>query len=189
VDFDGVVADTNTRKAAWILTTLGSAISPDQCNRSACVPLIGVEAYNRLADWAYSPEATLTTTPVRGAAAALRSLSKSHRVVIVTARGETNRSAVETWLDSQQLRADVSSIESSAGTTKLAIARACRASWLLDDDIRHLVDLAGTEVNAALFRLTRARESVPPNVTTIYSWSRFLELVNNSEPHSLRHAF
>ena len=86
IDYDGTIADTNRQKVKWIRARLGIDVAPWECNRTDCVPLIGIEAYEEMGREIYERESSLAAPEVPGALGALRGLARRAEVHIVTAR-------------------------------------------------------------------------------------------------------
>ena len=59
IDYDGTIADTNREKVQWIAAQLGKQVPPWMCNRTDCVPLIGLDAYEKMGGVIYEEERTL----------------------------------------------------------------------------------------------------------------------------------
>ena len=76
IDYDGTIADTNRQKVKWIRARLGIDVEPWQCNRTDCVPLIGIEAYEEMGREIYERESSLAAPEVPGALGALRGLAR-----------------------------------------------------------------------------------------------------------------
>jgi putative restriction endonuclease len=71
IDFDGTIADTNQVKAQWIKKKLGIDLPPPKCDRSQCVPIIGLDNYEKMAAFVYDEAGTHAAPPVSGALKAL----------------------------------------------------------------------------------------------------------------------
>lgn len=115
IDYDGTIADMNREKARWIKANLGHVVSPWKCSRTECVPIIGVEAYERMGDSVYERERTLQTNEVPGTLDALRALSKKTTIYIVTARSERRIPFAREWLESNEVLSCFEEIHTSDG--------------------------------------------------------------------------
>lgn len=89
IDYDGTIADTNTEKSIWIRENLGREISPWDCDRTDCVPLIGEEAYIAMGNFVYDRDSTLKAGFVPDAAESVRLLATKHTLYLLSARGNT----------------------------------------------------------------------------------------------------
>ena len=138
VDYDGTIADTNQQKASWIKENLGITVPPWDCDRSNCVPIVGLDAYERMAAEVYEREATLSACEVPGAIGALNTLQESGMIYIVTARDDRTLVFAREWLRLNHLDRVVTDVRSSCGLSKVHICQQVRASVLIDDDVRHL---------------------------------------------------
>jgi hypothetical protein len=178
IDYDGTIGDTNREKVKWIAGNLGQAVSPWRCNRTDCVPIIGLDAYERMGNHVYERESTRQANEVPGALAALRALSGKAALHVVTARTEARVPHAREWLESQGVLSLIAGIHSSAGSSKSAVCAALGASILIDDDIRHLrqVEVAGLH----RILLQDGRDDVPDcglGVAFCASWQDVLERV------------
>ncbi|MCK5802263.1 MAG: hypothetical protein KAI66_05495 [Lentisphaeria bacterium] len=176
IDYDGTIGDTNREKIKWIEENLGKVVSPWNCSRTDCVPIIGLEAYESMGDYVYERESTLVANEVPGALDALRKLSGKAQLHLVTARLERRVPHAREWLERKGVLPCFEGIHTSAGTSKSAICSAIGADILIDDDVRHLreIDVEG------LFRilLQDGRDDKPDcgsGVTFCRSWSQVLE--------------
>ncbi len=141
VDYDGTVADTNAAKTRWIRTNIGREVFPWQCSRTDCVPLIGEEAYERMGNCVYELDSTLNAAEVPGAAAALEALAKVGKVYVISARLPRRLEYARQWLARRSLLSFTEAVMTSHGSSKIELCRAVGANILIDDDLRHLVDV------------------------------------------------
>jgi len=141
VDFDGVIADTSELKARWIADNLGWTVSPHQCDRTSCVPLIGLECYEKMSSIVYEREETEALQPVPDVDSGLRELSTVGPVHVVTARPDRRARFALDWIVSHDLGQYVTSLVSSSGRLKSDIIAELGSRVLIDDDVRHLENL------------------------------------------------
>jgi 5'(3')-deoxyribonucleotidase len=179
IDYDGTIGDTNQEKVKWIKAELDKDVSPWDCNRTDCVPIIGPEAYERLGNYVYERESTLRANEVPGAREALRTLAKTCVLQVVTARLPKRVPHAREWLQRNGVLSCIKALHSSSGSSKAAVCAAINADILIDDDIRHL---RNTEV-AGLDRilLQHGREEAPecgPGITFCRSWREVLEHID-----------
>lgn len=74
LDYDGVIADTNSVKSRWIRRHLRWDVPPWETDRTYCARHIGIGTYLRMAPEAYGWRASLAARAVPGARRALRAL-------------------------------------------------------------------------------------------------------------------
>ena len=141
LDYDGTIADTNALKTQWIQKHLGLDVAPYNCDRTWCVPLIGEDSYNAMALDVYSKENGLKAGVVPGANEALKTFAGHGRVYVVTARDSTNAPFAEEWLRTNGLMRYIEKIVPRTGKAKADVARSLGCRVLVDDDIRHLMDM------------------------------------------------
>lgn len=180
IDFDGTIADTNRAKAAWALEHLGTVIAPWDCDRTSCLPIIGPDAYARMADCVFERESTMRTDPVPGAAEALRWLSERGEVHVVTARQPERMAYARQWCEDRRLLHLVARFSSSKGTTKEAICRALEASVLVDDDLRHLREVQLVGLTRIWLQAGRVGPPAEPiaGVAACRSWPEALDVLS-----------
>ena len=154
LDYDGVIADTNSLKARWIQEHLDIEIPSYRCDRTECVPLIGESHYNAMSDAVYGSEGSWLAAPVPGVADALAILAESGPVYLLSARTEKRLTYVRDWLEEHRLTDFFSDMFSSSQTQKLEVASGLGCRVLVDDDMRHLIpqceSVAGVLLKAGL---------------------------------------
>lgn len=175
IDYDATVADTNSVKATWIREHLGLEVSPWQCDRTTCIPIIGLESYEAMSSVVYERDYTLAAAPIAGALDALRTLSLHSSVYIITARPPYRIAFAETWLEQHGVADTISNIFSSAASDKQTLCREHGVNVLVDDDVRHLVRLSEQGARAILFKAGFDGEFViPDGVTLCRSWDEVM---------------
>lgn len=176
IDFDGVVADTNSVKARWIKEHLGLEVEALRCNRTQCVPMIGEEAYEKLSLAVYGRGLTLKTPEVPGMAAAVEELSRRWRLAILTARGSASIAAATEWLELHGVHGYFEDIMSCEVRAKVDAAHEIRARSLVDDDLRHLLVPRHSEIQRLLFR-SPTDDLMPSSVriTPVNSWVNLVQ--------------
>ena len=178
IDYDGIVANTNTIKSLWIRNNLGLKVPSWRCDRTQCVPLIGIDNYEQMSQVVYGRKASLDAKPVAGAVQSIQRLSKLFRLYIVTARSQEKKNWVHQWLGMNSLDPFLQEVESSVGKSKAEVITHIRAIALLDDDLRHLASLA--EYNFLKFNLApnlRVRYTRKDDLIQVRTWKAFSELV------------
>jgi len=138
LDYDGTIADTNSIKVEWIRKNLRRDVPKYNCDRTSCVPLIGLEEYDRMSKEVYARDPTLAAKPVPGAPQALETLAAHGSVYILTARRSTLSFAQE-WLEKNSLASHIREIISVTDRPKIIVAGNLGCKVLIDDDKRHLL--------------------------------------------------
>ena len=138
IDFDGTTADVNAVKSRWIRRELGLALDPWECNRTSCVPVIGVANYERMGAEVYEQASLMATREVAGFSEAIAQLrSLEFELHLVTARPDDLLLVAKDWLKGRGLLDAFADFHSSDGTTKEAICGTHGLEALVDDE-RHL---------------------------------------------------
>ncbi|MBT3379992.1 MAG: hypothetical protein HN742_12205 [Lentisphaerae bacterium] len=179
IDYDGTIADTSHEKVKWIEANLGVSVSPWECSRTECVPIIGLEAYERMGNAVYEQASTLQADEISGALGTLRLLSKRAALHVVTARTEERIPYAREWLANQGALDCFAGIHSSSGSSKAVVCSAIGADVLIDDDIRHLcrIDIGGL----TRILLQHGREAEPGcgvGITFCSSWQQVFACVH-----------
>jgi hypothetical protein len=179
IDYDGTIADTNREKATWIETHLGMVVSPWDCSRTNCVPIIGLDAYELMSDWVYERSSTLQAAPVPGALDALRALAQRAELHIVTARPPRRIAFAREWLEHKEMLQFIAGIETSVGRmSKAEVCATLGANVLVDDDARHLLKADVPGLVRILLQHGR-EESIDcgSEVRVCASWQQILDLL------------
>jgi hypothetical protein len=153
VDYDGTIADTNLMKARWVREHLRKQIDPWQCDRTSCVPLIGVENYERMANTVYERAWSLAAPPVVGALAGLQALCEHGKVYVLTARLPRRLDFAREWFEHQGVPGFGDALLSSAESDKLSVCKRHGINVLIDDDERHLLPLLQSSVRGILLKV------------------------------------
>lgn len=187
VDYDGTIADTNAIKAAWIRENLGIEVPPWRTDRTLCVPIIGLEAYERMSKIVYSPELSAQAKEVPGASHAIKTLAARYRIYVVTARNDAQIASSRAWLEKMGILPYISGFLSSAERapdgTRLSKAALCAKYGiriLVDDDERHLRDVHVPGLQRILLKSGCDEALEPePGIELATSWRQVLELLGH----------
>lgn len=175
VDYDGTIADTNFIKGQWIRENLGQVVAPWHCDRTSCVPIIGKEAYERMANAVYEREWSLKAPAVAGALDGLRALKDRGRVYVLTARLPHRLAFTREWLEMHGASDFSDALLSSADMNKALACETHGIDVLIDDDARHLLPVARQGVKAILLRPGFGGTlTLPPDIVLCRSWSEVL---------------
>lgn len=153
LDFDGVIANTGQIKSQWIATELGIRVPPEHCARTQCIPRIGLNNYNRMAEYVYSRETSLLTKPMPGSISSIVQLSLQARLFIITARTEMHSRWMEEWLHLYEIHDKFEDIITTAVTGKTKIAIQLGASAIVDNDERHFEESKQSKLQKYHFAL------------------------------------
>lgn len=180
LDFDGTIGDANRLKAEWIKENLDLEIPSWQCSYTECVPIVGAEVHKPMGEVVYGREGTLRAVEVKGALAALRTLSKDHTLHIVTARPDSRVPFAAEWLEQNGVLDCITAIHSSAGMFKAAICSELGATVLVDDDPRHLTESENRDLTRILIQDGRTdRPDFGSDVVFCTSWDEILRRIQD----------
>jgi len=171
LDYDGVIADTNRVKSAWIARELGMDVPPGKCDRTRCTPIIGEEPYTRMSHYVYDREASLAAQPVPGALQGIAALRRAHRLAIVTARRGNSVDWAREWLARHGIADAFEDILSSHERVKVKMARELGAIALVDDDARHLRPHPEIEIVRLHYSPFPGSGVGEPGIVTVADWA------------------
>lgn len=180
LDYDGVIADTNSVKSRWIRRHLRRDIPPWETDRTNCIRLIGIEDYLRMSPEAYGWTASLGARPVPGARRALRALAARCRVTLLTARSGAMLRGCKAWLRRNGLDRFVDGFltggrAKGGGESKTALCARHGIRVLVDDDERHFIAVDDPSVLRILFKNgARGRVKVPRGARLFTRWADLL---------------
>lgn len=172
VDFDGVIADTCATKRVWLQKRFACIGASSSVDRSSLVPLIGIESYE-LMQQCIGYEDTLAAHPHTGAVEILGRLAEWLDIYVITARRADKLEWVDRWLSLHALSQAITGTISARLESKIAIASGMGASWLMDNDLRHL-RVASTPMQRILFG---QGETHLPGIATAPSWQSVEQFV------------
>lgn len=152
VDYAGILADTNLIKARWIREDLGRDMPAWQCDRTSCVPVIGAEPYEAIANVVYEKEWSMQASPVAGALDAVNALSMCGKLYVVSARLAHRMAFARKWLGQRGVARLVSGFLSFAGSDKKALCTQYGLQAFIDDDARHLEGLPPERIMPILLK-------------------------------------
>jgi len=181
LDYDGVIADTNQLKSEWIATTLGVNVPPSRCDRTQCVPGIGLSNYEKMSEYVYDRKASLLAKPVPGSIRGIAQLSQQSRLFIVTARTKERIKWAEEWLSQNGMADKFDDIISSNGRAKGDLVSRLEASAMVDDDERHLRGLEQYEFQKyhfAPFMKKRYLHMPGADIVRVRNWRTLLLFIS-----------
>ncbi|MBN1350664.1 hypothetical protein JXJ21_14700 [candidate division KSB1 bacterium] len=179
LDFDGTIADTNKMKSILIEERLGIQIPSWRCDRTLCVPIVGLEAYDEIADIVYERESTLRTPPLPDAVEYVKKLAQQARLYLLTARPEVRMRYAQLWLEEYQILdcfdgTFTSHIEDKIWRLKLEICRENQFELLMDDDQRHFEKDGYDNIIKVLIKNGCHTDLELPETThLVYRWQDF----------------
>jgi 5'(3')-deoxyribonucleotidase len=163
-------------------------VAPWKTDRTLCVPIIGLQNYERMSRVVYAPEASMQAQPVPGVGDALRNLAPHYRLYIVTARSQAQMAWSKKWLRQQDLLSLFSGFLSSGERlpdgSKVSKAVLCKQNdigILVDDDQRHLMGEALRDFRRILLKHGATEATAPSGIILTTSWSEVTELLLNGE--------
>ncbi|MBD3388556.1 MAG: hypothetical protein GF416_05760 [Candidatus Altiarchaeales archaeon] len=156
VDFDGTLCDTSSLKQEYLLNNHGVIVCPCNTNRTYLTREkghISEEDYDAMVEFVGSREATLSAKPVPGAVEAVKRMSESGRVFILTARRGSQLDSAREWSRKNGLEDFIEGYISSRHFTedKMRICSSLNIRYLIDDDPGNL-DQRSQEVEGIIFR-------------------------------------
>ena len=178
VDYDGTIADTNGQKMRWIREHCGIDIESYQCDRSACVPIIGQSRYDGMAATVYERKWTLRSQPVAGVLAALYELNTNYDIFIITARLPHRMAFAREWLEANECSGLIKDVLTSAGEDEEPVCLDHGVSVLIDDDPRHLLPITSSSLRPLLLKVGSNSEQRNEIKLPIYqSWREILDVL------------
>lgn len=185
IDYDGTIANTSEVKAQWIRAHVGMEIPPWKTDRTSCVPIIGLENYERMGQFIYEREGSLRARDVPGSLNGIRKLAKKSKIFIVTARKSHQIRWSREWLRERGLHSLIHAYFSSAGDSpdggepsKLRVCHDHNIDILIDDDERHLEGSEVPNVRRILLKSGCTEMiRVPQGVALARSWPEVLRIL------------
>lgn len=185
IDYDGTIADTSGVKAHWIREHLGVEVPPWKTDRTSCVPIIGLENYERMSEFVYGRKGSLKAREVPGAIDAIKELARHSQIFVITARLSHQVLWCKEWLRKKGLDSFIHAYFSAAGNsidgselTKPQLCDDYGIGVLIDDDERHLM---GTELPNLKRILLKSGYSepidVPEGIELALSWHEVLRIL------------
>jgi uncharacterized HAD superfamily protein len=153
LDYDGVIADTNAVKAKWIKDHLGKEVPLYLCDRTSCVPVIGEDQYDRMANEVYEEQLSLEAKPALGVRQSLKILSHYGQIYVISSRSKRQILYAEEWLKRNKLSKFIHSILSKGPKSKVSWAKSLDCKVLIDDDERHLVSEPDNKIVLILLKV------------------------------------
>jgi hypothetical protein len=174
IDFDGVIAETLSRKSAWIAHHMGLEIAPNDCCKSRCEPRIGAENYRRMSrELGYAD--TLDCPPLDGATEGLRRLAEHFSISVYTARPEEKTRWAREWFTQRGLAGCIDGVISTYGRSKAALAVASASRALVDNDIRHLREETPATTRRVFFCPGGEGDGMVEGVRRVRGWSELVD--------------
>jgi len=167
LDYDGVIADTNSLISQWLRDHLGMERPAYFCDWSQLSPVIGEARYREMGSWVYGEEGTALAEPVPGVEAALEALAAAGPVYLITARNEALTRYTRGWLDARGWLRYFTDVITQGERLKVDIAKGLGCRALVDDDQRHLIP--GPVPKLVLFRHGMGRPAHPLDGCTVCS--------------------
>lgn len=180
IDYDGVIADTNRVKAQWIKKNLGLRVQPWKTDRTQCVPIIGLNNYERMSQEVYGEKLSLKAPLVPGVRKALSHLHQKGKIFIVTSRTPERVGYAQKCLKKHNLDKFINGFysfteEGSKGT----IALRYNLDFLIDDDLRHLQNSTNKKLLKIWFKngWKGSAAKMPSDIHFAKNWGDVLKIV------------
>jgi hypothetical protein len=145
IDYDGTIADTSGVKAHWLRERMGIEVPPWRTDRTHCVPIIGLENYERMSKFVYGRKGSLQAKEVPGSIDAIKELARFSQLFILTARPSHRIRWCKEWLRKKGIHSFIHAYFSRTGIsadgselTKPQLCGDYGIHVLIDDDERHL---------------------------------------------------
>lgn len=184
IDFDGTIADTNFMKAYWIFENLRYRVEPYRTDRTSCVPIIGLENYEKMSAVLFERKSTLKSPEIPRAIAGLETLSSiAGGLYIVSMRDKRRMQFAREWLKSRGALKYISGfgeIDNLDGTrkTKEQVCIELQLDGLVDDDERHLAWIQIPGFRKIVFKNNCPVDYKPAaGVELARSWPEIVELL------------
>ncbi len=182
IDYDGTIADTSSMKVIWIKENLGKDVPPWKTDRTSCVPLIGLENYEKMSDAVYESDLTMRAPEIPGAIKAIKKLAKKGELYIITARLAHRVKYAQEWLASKGILELFSGFRTSDKVngikkTKQELCLELGLDILIDDDQRHLVEIKLPKLRKILIKHGSSEEIRLPDIEYVKSWNDVLKLL------------
>jgi hypothetical protein len=181
LDFDGTIANTNEMKSKLIGERLGIEIPGWKCDRTLCVPIVGLDVYNEIADEVYDRPSTLRTPPVDDAPDFIKKLAGIAELYLLTARPGHRMAFAMEWLEKYEIKDCfkdffTSHIDEKQWRLKLDICREQHFDLLMDDDQRHFEVDGNDEIIKVLIKNGCHSEIELPEATKLVrDWNEFYQ--------------
>lgn len=192
VDYDGVIADTNSIKAEWIKANLGLNIPTWRCDDTSLVPgIMDQRQHQKMARVVYGKSSSLMAQPVSGAIDGLHTLSRIAALYIVTARPPSRLQWAREWIKSHGLGRVISGIVSTQYPSKRTKKDICIKNGfhlLIDDDRGWIDDFADLRIPVIFFKSglpqseqEKIKALLLPRIECVDSWSKIVDFIKDIE--------
>lgn len=145
-DFDGVIADTTSKKINWLKENKN--ISLNRVDKTNFYKLLSSfysnyeidELYKCMSKSIFIEDVLLSTEEVTNALSSLKKISNMYEIYIVSSRTPNMLKSVKKWLKLNDADKYIKKIISSSNRSKQDICVMNNIDFLCDDDVRHLLD-------------------------------------------------
>ena len=145
-DFDGVIADTTSKKINWLKENKN--ISLNRVDKTNFYKLLSSfysnyeidELYKCMSKSIFIEDVLLSTEEVTNALNSLKKISNMYEIYIVSSRTPNMLKSVKKWLKLNDADKYIKKIISSSNRSKQDICVMNNIDFLCDDDVRHLLD-------------------------------------------------
>lgn len=189
IDFDGTILDTIQSKIDWAQRVMGITLTRQETYRDFFIPRFGKTTYNAMGHDAYGIESTLSAKPIKGAVEAIKKLSETGEVYLLTKRHSDHFEAAIEWFKQNGLHNYMASylttkpegIKEHMSKSEMAVMM--EATVLIDDQISHLENPSGINSDGLkkILLLHHSRQKPKEKPTSILiarNWNEVIKLVS-----------
>lgn len=178
IDFDGIIADTNLVKKEYALTKFGLNVPKHACDKTSFSLYFGGKKYKQMTRELYTHTITRITPAVPGAINGIKTLSKNHKLLLLSDRAKERLGWAKEWLGRRGLLTCFDSVISSHQSGKHKICLNAKCHVLIDDDCRHLSE-SGKGYKRILFKPGgHIAQAISEGVFLVKSWKQILLIIN-----------
>ncbi len=139
IDFDGVIANTPELKSDWIRKNLNLLVPSWHTDRENCIPLIGEQNYERMAEEVYTDSGISEILGMRNGIYRLKSLG--FKLYVLTSRAPNRQQYARKWLSEKGLMQYFEDFLCIDGSSKAPFIERLSPYAVIDDEMRFLMNL------------------------------------------------
>lgn len=186
VDFSGALAHFGRAKSLCALEEFGVHCCPQMFKRKQVQPkLLSADQYERVQQLTYGPEYGLRLDPVPGVVECLSGLVlEGHELYVVTSRTGSELKVAKEWWKGVSDGVPMEFIGTGRGKSKGSAVRDLGLHFLIDDDLKKLVQVSDEGADARLLLFSwcyNAHKQLPDFVQRLSSWNQFPQLIASAQ--------
>jgi hypothetical protein len=199
IDGDDVIINSGEIKLQYLRNHFSDAdlkdakkvsdITLHNCNKTVLAKLIGLDAYAKVSQFAYSKENTLFAKSITGSLDAIKLLASIGDVYVLSARNPDLLENMKGWLQINNMSGYIKDIFSSKDnrfqniapiydSKKVGIAVHLGADTLVDDDKRHMPLQPVDNLHCILFGPHNLK-NIASHITIAEDWQQIVQLITN----------